>query len=484
MDDLLNTFQEVRECDYKGEHYSVRDNGAIMRHPKPGKNPRPMDNVWTFGKRDDKTAYMLWGSHRVHIIIAYAFLGDRDSSVYVVDHIDTNRCNNRVENLRWFTRLENALNNPITRKRIEWLCGGDIQKFIDDPSCLRTEDPKARDLSWMRTVTPEEAKTAMANLMRWAKKTPVRNPETNATGTNVQKKDPEWMFKKRTMWKSFATTHVETTSTEPVPVNSGAHIGYCLGVELQCVYPKWARQYNWDPPTSFPLCPAEFCDNAIEKYVNALSKDAVFSENANGQSRIVDFREDHHHGGFIVLLKTDDRRPFAVIRVKVSNSSILHENCAGLYETLEEARNRFEKELQWLNETDIAIARVGNQIAAKVEKVAAGKSVEFLLEPTSETATLEDYLSALTNGKEFSRTRWGVNNVIQAVMSADKSIIGVAVTVPSGLKHFAAYKITHEGGAFRHEFLHTCFTEDGALQRMTEAAGLKWEGADSIDNYC
>ena len=474
MDDLLNTFQEVRECDYKGEHYSVRDNGAIMRHPKPGKNPRPMDNVWTFGKRDDKTAYMLWGAHRVHIIVAYAFLGERDSSVYVVDHIDTNRCNNRVENLRWFTRLENALNNPITRKRIEWLCGGDIQKFIDDPSCLRTEDPKARDLSWMRTVTPEEAKTAMSNLMRWAKKTPVRNPETDATGTNVQKKDPEWMFKKRTMWQQREAHH-----NYPDP-----HIAYCIGVEQQCAYPEWAIQYNWDPPTSFPLCPASFSENAIDEYANALSKGAVFSENKNGKSTIIDFRKDPHRGGFVVLLETNDHRPFVVIRVMATDASIVHENYAGIYKTLEEAQNRFEEELKWPNESDLSYARVGNQIAAKVEKVAAGKSVEFLLEPTSETATLEDYFSALTNGKEFSRTRWGINNVIQAVMSADKSIIGVAVTVPSGLKHFAAYKITHEGGAFRHEFLHTCFTEDGALQRMTEAAGLKWEGADSIDNYC
>ena len=29
-------FVEVMECDYKGEHYSVRDNGAIMRHAREG----------------------------------------------------------------------------------------------------------------------------------------------------------------------------------------------------------------------------------------------------------------------------------------------------------------------------------------------------------------------------------------------------------------------------------------------------------------
>ncbi|WP_294143305.1 HNH endonuclease signature motif containing protein [uncultured Sanguibacteroides sp.] len=34
--------------------------------------------------------------------------------IYVVDHIDTNRQNNRIENLRWLTKLENVLLNPIS----------------------------------------------------------------------------------------------------------------------------------------------------------------------------------------------------------------------------------------------------------------------------------------------------------------------------------------------------------------------------------
>jgi hypothetical protein len=29
---------------YKGERYSVRDNGAVLRYPLEGKRPRPTDN--------------------------------------------------------------------------------------------------------------------------------------------------------------------------------------------------------------------------------------------------------------------------------------------------------------------------------------------------------------------------------------------------------------------------------------------------------
>ena len=44
--------------------------------------------------------------------------------------------------------------------------------------------------------------------------------------------------------------------------------------------------------------------------------------------------------------------------------------------------------------------------------------------------------------------------------------------------------VVRSNGQFFHQFLHTCFKENGALQRMTEAAGETWTGPDSIDNYC
>ena len=100
-------YTEERECDYKGEHYSVRDNGAIMRHYKGRK--RPSDNIWTFGRKDDSTGYMIFSGERVHRIVATAFHGEAPSEQHVVDHIDTNRCNNRPENLRWLTKLENII---------------------------------------------------------------------------------------------------------------------------------------------------------------------------------------------------------------------------------------------------------------------------------------------------------------------------------------------------------------------------------------
>lgn len=185
--DFINEFTVEKKCEYKGEKYSVRDNGAVMRHAREGKKLRELDNCWTFGKKDEKTGYMYVNSHRVHIIVATAFYGEHDSKVYVVDHKDTNRCNNRSENLRWFTKLENALNNEYTRKKIEFLCGS-IEAFIENPSILNTIPNLDPDISWMRTVTKEEAAYCKAHLDEWQKM-------ENRPRYDSNRKIGQWIYK-------------------------------------------------------------------------------------------------------------------------------------------------------------------------------------------------------------------------------------------------------------------------------------------------
>lgn len=61
----LNDFKREVECVYKDEHYSVRDNGAVLRHARKGKRLRKYDNQWTFGKPNNN-GYMLISSEVIH----------------------------------------------------------------------------------------------------------------------------------------------------------------------------------------------------------------------------------------------------------------------------------------------------------------------------------------------------------------------------------------------------------------------------------
>lgn len=65
---------------------------------------------------------------RVHMLVALAFIPNPDNKQFV-DHIDTNRLNNNVSNLRWTTISENA-NNPNTiANRYK---SSDIDKLINN----------------------------------------------------------------------------------------------------------------------------------------------------------------------------------------------------------------------------------------------------------------------------------------------------------------------------------------------------------------
>ena len=83
----IDVFEKEKQCDFKERHYSVRDNGAVKRHPKEGSRPSKLDNTWTFGTKDNRTGYMLWGGVRVHQIVATAFHGSPEGRKPPVSHV-------------------------------------------------------------------------------------------------------------------------------------------------------------------------------------------------------------------------------------------------------------------------------------------------------------------------------------------------------------------------------------------------------------
>ena len=322
-------FVEVRDCVYKNEHYSVRDNGAIMRHAKNRK--RPNDNIWTFGTKDEKDGYMMFCGARVHIIVATAFFGEHDSKVYVVDHKDTNRCNNRPTNLRWCTRLENALNNPATRKKIIFLCGS-IENFINDPSSLRDATGSNQDVMWMRTVSSEEAKAAYARIIEWANKP---SDETPSHGGKIG----DWIYRPQT--STMDSYHNRQMLYDPWGNLIGPKPSRQEKKELKEnniseyheTSNKLAQQIGWRPYTKpeFPCCPEEVAENPIQNYVTNLTEGKVFVTATYGDSMV--YKYTIHENQLLVATKIPNGpKSFGLVRITWNGKAFIHESMGTFFE--------------------------------------------------------------------------------------------------------------------------------------------------------
>ena len=380
---MINDYKDIKECIYKEEHYSVRDNGAVMRHLRDGKKPRRDDGVWTFGVKNPQTGYMMLGQHRVHIIVATAFLGARDSKVYVVDHIDTNRCNNRVENLRWFTRLENALNNEITRNKIIYICGS-IEAVIENPSILRERLIGEPSLEWMRTVTREEATTAYNNIKQYweeqvAKPKPLaggkmsemifseRIPEIRTSSLHQVSKpnmdnsnndqynsqgnvsSEEWERMTRSLRKPYKELEQVSKEKERVSIES-------FEPELvQAKSPAVAWQKRWKTPTDFLCCPSEVSNNTITEYFNNLIIGCNYNSTLYYGNDKPDFQKivdkayiDDNNSILVFSVNEGGIKPYALSKIYISDDKIIHESI-GTFFAEDGARKRFTlaQGLEW-----------------------------------------------------------------------------------------------------------------------------------------
>ena len=313
MKNLLDDYKEVKDCIYKGEAYSVRDNGAVLRHSRIGKRVRKEDDIWTFGKANEQTGYMIIGGERVHRIVAYAFLGEPPTPQHVVDHIDTNRRNNRPQNLRWLTKLENVLLNPITRKRIEFLCGS-IEAFINDPSIIQEFANDNPNFAWMRTVSAEEAKASYERLKLWAETPSVPN---NTSNGNMG----EWIYtptKRHEHMELFSEY-----SSAPSSQSESSAVEYTQNVLTVSLSPTAMQKY-WRTPTEFPLCPIRWDEEPLETYSKMLKKGAIVTKNEFSTHYIDDFALK----GDSLLIKThadDGIKKFSLITVSFEGDKYIHE---------------------------------------------------------------------------------------------------------------------------------------------------------------
>lgn len=278
-----------KTCQYCGEIYLVRDNGAVLRSARLSKRVRPLDNKWTFGNPNKQTGYMNIASETVHRIVATAFHGNQPSDKHVVDHIDTNRRNNRPKNLRWITKLENLLLNPITLQRIIYSYGS-LDKFFENPSNPIHENTNP-NFDWMRTVTEQEAENTLNNLRNWSEKGEIpKNGKLN-----------DWIFRPQPLNNS----HQQLITESMTPT---------------------AKQKNWKTPCKFPNCPLTVRPEGLNEYKNSLVEGLIFSENKFGKSNVIKSGINKSTNELYVLTTSENIKPFALAKISVENLSYMHES--------------------------------------------------------------------------------------------------------------------------------------------------------------
>ncbi len=387
----LNDFKHVVECIYKDEHYSVRDNGAVLRHARKGKSLRKYDNKWTFGKQNSKTGYMEIASVRIHRIVATAFHGEPPTKEHVVDHIDTNKRNNRPENLRWVTRLENVLLNPITVKRIESTCDCRIEEFLADPSKFRDKFPEP-NYKWMTTVSKEEAQASLEKLTNWAK------TDKPLSGGTLG----EWIFKRGKVHNDqridviFKTVENKTgISRQALCFNkakrdnyyearkyaakllyselnlSEYEIGNLIGITANTVKlylevsADWFRgdyakvsekqykkiseqseiipnniiQKNWGTQSDFLCCPKKVSYNPIEEYATQLKRNTIFFQNIYYSTTILKSSIIDKGESLLVLYRIEKKeskdKRWGIMKITFENEKFIHEIIPNYNNTLE-----------------------------------------------------------------------------------------------------------------------------------------------------
>lgn len=318
----INDFEQEKECFYRGEKYRVRDNGAVLRYPKDDTKPRLLDNKWTFGKVGNH-GYLYIASKGIHRIVATAFHGENLSKEYIVDHIDTNKQNNRPENLRWITKEENILNNPNTKNKIQYITGHSIEELKENNwKELHKYTSEKQDTSWMRPTTKEEANNLHKRQEQWMNKESQRDEKSQKLYEQLMKISSihnknqemttgmgEWAFQAPKLEQNnFDLTNNFNEKTFKESLTSNAY-------------------QDWNTLTKFPCCPSETKTNMLEKYFSNLNVGKILCQSNLFVSVITNF--EYNNEKEVIIIQTvqtnrDSIKPWHITKITAKNGIYYH----------------------------------------------------------------------------------------------------------------------------------------------------------------
>lgn len=290
----IDDFTQEKTCVYKGETYSVRDNGAVMRHSREVGRKRKYDDCWTFGKLDDK-GFLRIDGEKINRIIATAFQGIPPNEQYVVFHKNYNSQDNRAKNLCWVTKFEFKILQPNIQSQLRMFTGKKIEAILSDIAILQTID--APNLNWMKSVTQIEADKCLQKYIDLKFSTPQEREELD--------------------WNSPVSREKVKT------LNFDFH---------ESLTPKAVVRGNMIP-SYFPCCPQEEAENPLLAYYEKLQPGNVYYMNSHYKTLILEAAFYEEKQQIIVKCESGDSenaiKPWSVGIITYENGLYVH----SLYKT-------------------------------------------------------------------------------------------------------------------------------------------------------
>lgn len=290
----IDNFAQEKTCAYKGETYSVRDNGAVMRHEKEGGRKRNIDGNWTFGNLDDK-GFLRIGGEKINRIVATAFFGVPPNEQYVVFHKNYNSQDNRAKNLCWVTKFEFKILQPNIQSQLRMLTGKKIEAILSDIVILQTID--APNLNWMKSVTQTEADKCLQKYIDLKFSTPQEREEL------------DW--------------NLPVSREKVKTLNPDFH---------ESLTPKAVVRGNMIP-SYFPCCPQEESENPLLAYYEKLQSGNVYYMNSRYKTLILEAAFYEEKQQVIVKCESGDGeraiKPWSVGSITFENGLYVH----SLYKT-------------------------------------------------------------------------------------------------------------------------------------------------------
>ena len=475
---IIDVFDREIRCEYKGRHYLVRDNGAVFRLPKQEGRCSRWDNVWTFGRPNEKK-YLMIGNERVHRIVCTAFHGEPEGARNVVDHIDTNHGNNRPENLHWVTRMENILNNPITMAKVELICGS-REAFIANPQLLFGHESEDPNFSWMRNVSPAEAKESYDNWMKWAEKSlKERRNKGGSAG--------EWLY--------------GSSSNNPNSPFYG--------------FQRWTYQaVDRTEDSYFPLAPiaTHAGEDVLQKYREALVPGADFLISRYYKTVVTEVVYFEKENKLRVLSERVGAQRIAwyIIEIWPENNILYHRGVgnygkkkrtdaeAALHDLSIVRRQEWKYKYDTPTENRTVLPppapieiRTPEQIpfietnlfspADNIEQRNWSTPTEFPMCPSGMPDNpLEEYKEQMVPGDVFCRNIYGDSFLVEVGESPEGNALIVLTIKPDDFKKWYLCRVYIENDLYIHESIGSFFEEDGVRKYFTIHTGGEWTGREDL----